>query len=61
MRKPDERFYKLALERVGCEASECVFLDDIGLNLKAAEKLGINTIREDFLLLFRFCWTLRSH
>lgn len=45
MRKPDPRFYQLALDRLGVKAEEAVFLDDIGLNLIAARKLGINTIR----------------
>ncbi|GAA5830488.1 hypothetical protein JCM11251_002488 [Rhodosporidiobolus azoricus] len=45
MRKPDPRFFQLALERVGVKAEEAVFLDDIGHNLAAAAKLGIKTIR----------------
>ena len=32
------------LERLGVEPAEAVFLDDIGLNLKAAKQLGIHTI-----------------
>lgn len=46
MRKPEERFYQLALQRLGVQsAHEVVFLDDIGSNLKAARKLGFHTIR----------------
>ncbi|SNX86722.1 related to epoxide hydrolase [Melanopsichium pennsylvanicum] len=44
-RKPDPEFYKHALNLLKVEASDVVFLDDIGPNLKAAQKLGITTIR----------------
>ncbi|PAA49381.1 hypothetical protein BOX15_Mlig024520g1 [Macrostomum lignano] len=44
-RKPDERIYKILLERLGLPASSVVFLDDIGQNLKAAKALGIKTIK----------------
>ncbi|KAJ3807645.1 HAD-like domain-containing protein [Lentinula lateritia] len=43
-RKPEPRFYLLACERNGIKPSEAVFLDDIGLNLKAARDLGMETI-----------------
>ncbi|KAF7322599.1 Epoxide hydrolase [Mycena chlorophos] len=43
-RKPEPRFYKMALERNGLEAHQVVFLDDIGINLKAAKQLGMETI-----------------
>lgn len=45
-RKPDPEFYKHALDLLQVQASEVVFLDDIGPNLKSAQKLGITTIRE---------------
>lgn len=44
-RKPDPRFFQLALDRLGVKAEETVFLDDIGHNLQAAAKMGIKTIR----------------
>ncbi|GAC97766.1 hypothetical protein PHSY_005353 [Pseudozyma hubeiensis SY62] len=43
-RKPDPEFYQHALDLLKVPASEVVFLDDIGPNLKAAQKLGITTI-----------------
>ncbi|KAF7311552.1 Epoxide hydrolase [Mycena kentingensis (nom. inval.)] len=43
-RKPEPHFYKMALERNGLEAHQVVFLDDIGINLKAAKQLGMVTI-----------------
>jgi len=45
LRKPDPEFFKLAERRVGAKGDEIVFLDDIGINLKAAQKLGWRTIR----------------
>ena len=43
--KPDPRIYKLCLERLGLQPSESIFLDDLGLNVKAAASLGIRTIK----------------
>lgn len=46
MRKPERGIYELALKRLGVEKpEEVVFLDDIGLNLKAAKDVGLRTIR----------------
>ncbi|XP_077164825.1 acyl-CoA dehydrogenase family member 10 isoform X3 [Paroedura picta] len=45
--KPDPRLYKVCLERLGVPAKECVFLDDIGQNLKTAAQLGIKTVKVD--------------
>ncbi len=43
--KPDPRIYELALEALGADAADAVFLDDIGRNLKSAATLGITTIK----------------
>ncbi|KAG6832690.1 hypothetical protein H0H92_012262 [Tricholoma furcatifolium] len=45
MRKPEPEFYLLACKRNGIQPGDAVFLDDIGLNLKAAKALGMDTIR----------------
>ncbi len=45
LRKPDPRFYELACEELGVAPSECVFLDDLGVNLKPARALGMHTIK----------------
>jgi putative hydrolase of the HAD superfamily len=45
VRKPDPRFYELACERLGVPPEECVFLDDLGVNLKPARALGMHTIK----------------
>jgi len=42
--KPDPRIYKAALEKAEAQADECLFIDDNGDNIDAANALGINTI-----------------
>ncbi|KAA1064958.1 hypothetical protein PGT21_020206 [Puccinia graminis f. sp. tritici] len=46
LRKPDPKFFEYASKLLNVRGpKEVVFFDDIGINLKAAEKLGINTIK----------------
>jgi putative hydrolase of the HAD superfamily len=45
VRKPDPAFYERACTRLGVAAEECVFLDDLGVNLKPARALGMRTIK----------------
>lgn len=45
VRKPDPRAYELALEALGHDAEEVVFLDDLGINLKPARAMGMTTIK----------------
>ncbi|MFZ4518746.1 MAG: HAD-IA family hydrolase [Microthrixaceae bacterium] len=44
-RKPEPRFYEIALEELGITADEAVFLDDLGVNLKPARAMGMTTIK----------------
>lgn len=44
-RKPEVRFYELACSTLEVEPSECVFLDDLGINLKPAAAMGMRTIK----------------
>jgi putative hydrolase of the HAD superfamily len=44
-RKPEPRFYEIALQRLGLRAEEAVFLDDLGINLKPARAMGMTTIK----------------
>ncbi len=44
-RKPEPRFYEIACDLVGVEPGECVFLDDLGINLKPAKAMGMTTIK----------------
>lgn len=45
VRKPEPRFYEIACELLGVEPTECVFLDDLGINLKPAAAMGMTTIK----------------
>jgi putative hydrolase of the HAD superfamily len=45
VRKPEVRFYELALEALDLGADEAVFLDDLGVNLKPARAMGMRTIK----------------
>ena len=47
VRKPEPAFYTLACERAGVAPHEVVFLDDLGINLKPARALGMQTIKVD--------------
>lgn len=47
VRKPDSRFYEMACELLSIEATEAVFLDDLGINLKPARAMGMTTIKVD--------------
>lgn len=44
LRKPEPEFYLEACKRSGIQPKDAVFLDDIGMNLKAAKNLGMDTI-----------------
>lgn len=44
MRKPEEKFFKLALKRLRVKPSEALFIDDQKWNTDAARKLGFQTI-----------------
>ena len=45
IRKPDPQIYLTACQRVGVEPGDAVFLDDLGINLKPARALGMQTIK----------------
>lgn len=45
VRKPEVRFYELACCRLGVEPSRAVFLDDLGVNLSPARRMGMTTIK----------------
>lgn len=44
-RKPEPRFYEIACELLAVHPAECVFLDDLGVNLKPAAAMGMTTIK----------------
>ncbi|MEE2879328.1 MAG: HAD-IA family hydrolase [Pseudomonadota bacterium] len=53
IRKPDPRIYALMCEALDVDPKACVYLDDLGINLKPAKAMGMTTIKvlnEDQLL-----------
>ncbi len=45
VRKPEPRFYEIACALLDVTPQECVFLDDLGINLKPAAAMGMRTIK----------------
>ena len=45
LRKPDPAIYALGARTIGLEPADCVFVDDLGGNLKPAAALGMATIK----------------
>ncbi len=45
IRKPDPRIYALMCEALQVDPACCVYLDDIGINLKPARDMGMATIK----------------
>jgi putative hydrolase of the HAD superfamily len=44
-RKPDPRIYRYACDLLGVSPQECIYLDDLGINLKPARAMGMRTIK----------------
>lgn len=44
-RKPDPRIYRHACDQFGVEPGQCIYLDDLGINLKPARAMGMRTIK----------------
>ena len=45
IRKPDPRIYQMMVEKLGVDPRQCVYLDDLGINLKPAREMGMTTIK----------------
>jgi putative hydrolase of the HAD superfamily len=45
LRKPDPRIYRMMVEALGVDPKACVYLDDLGVNLKPARQMGMTTIK----------------
>jgi putative hydrolase of the HAD superfamily len=43
LRKPDPRIYRMMVETLGVDPKHCVYLDDLGVNLKPAREMGMTT------------------
>ncbi len=44
LRKPDRAIFALVLERLALPAEECVFVDDLAVNIEAARELGFAVV-----------------
>jgi len=45
LRKPDPRIYGMMVETLKVDPKNCVYLDDLGVNLKPAREMGMTTIK----------------
>ena len=45
LRKPDPRIYQIMMEALKVDPKNCVYLDDLGINLKPARAMGMTTIK----------------
>ena len=45
LRKPDPRIYRMMADALGVDPKNCVYLDDLGVNLKPAREMGMTTIK----------------
>ncbi|UFW49409.1 MULTISPECIES: HAD-IA family hydrolase [Bradyrhizobium] len=45
LRKPDPRIYGMMVETLKVDPKKCIYLDDLGVNLKPAREMGMTTIK----------------
>jgi len=45
LRKPDPRIYAMMVEALNVDPKNCIYLDDLGVNLKPARDIGMTTIK----------------
>ena len=45
LRKPDPRIYALMCEALDIDPEHCIYIDDLGINLKPARAMGMTTIK----------------
>jgi putative hydrolase of the HAD superfamily len=45
LRKPDPRIYRMMVEALDVDPNNCIYLDDLGVNLKPAREIGMTTIK----------------
>jgi len=53
LRKPEQDIYRLALEITQKAPEECCFIDDRSINLEAAKRVGMHTIKMDSVAQLR--------
>jgi putative hydrolase of the HAD superfamily len=45
LRKPDPRIYRMMIDALDVDPKHCIYLDDLGVNLKPAREMGMATIK----------------
>lgn len=45
IRKPNPRIYEMMCEALSVDPAACIYLDDLGMNLKPAKAMGMTTIK----------------
>ena len=45
LRKPDPKIYRMMIEALDVDPKNCIYLDDLGVNLKPAREMGMTTIK----------------
>lgn len=45
LRKPDPRIYEMMCETLDVDPARCIYMDDLGINLKPARAMGMHTIK----------------
>jgi putative hydrolase of the HAD superfamily len=45
LRKPDPKIYRMMAEALAVDPKRCIYLDDLGINLKPAREMGMTTIK----------------
>ena len=45
LRKPDPHIYRMMIDALKVDPAKCVYLDDLGVNLKPAREMGMTTIK----------------
>jgi putative hydrolase of the HAD superfamily len=45
LRKPDPRIYTMMIDALKVDPKKCVYLDDLGVNLRPAREMGMTTIK----------------
>jgi putative hydrolase of the HAD superfamily len=45
IRKPDPRIYRMMTDALAVDPKRCIYLDDLGINLKPAREMGMTTLK----------------
>ena len=45
LRKPDPQIYRMMIDILAVDPKRCIYLDDLGINLKPAREMGMTTIK----------------